>query len=112
MPRETTGLRGGLGNHVVIRLDDGTRFLMAHLPRESLRVTAGQRLAKGEPVAGCGNTGNSAEPHLHAQLMDGYTASIAVSLPWGIRGAGLTADAEPGDGLPVDEATFIARYSG
>ncbi len=36
----------------------------------SATVAEGQRVAVGEVVARCGNSGNTAEPHLHMQVQD------------------------------------------
>ena len=60
--RELTGPGRVLGNHVVLDLGDGVYAVLAHLRRGSLRVTKGQRVAAGEQVAECGNSGNSTEP--------------------------------------------------
>jgi murein DD-endopeptidase MepM/ murein hydrolase activator NlpD len=68
--RELLGPPGILGNHVVIRPDDGACVLVAHLQRYSLRVAVGDRVDQGTVVATCGNSGNSTEPHLHVQAMD------------------------------------------
>jgi len=58
------------GNHVMIRTDGGTVVALCHLKRNSAVVTLGQRVAAGGVVAGCGNSGNSTEPHLHVQAID------------------------------------------
>ncbi|HEX2315487.1 MAG TPA: M23 family metallopeptidase [Thermomonospora sp.] len=70
-----------LGNHVVLDLGDGVHAVLAHLRRGSLRVRPGQRVRAGEQVAECGNSGNSSEPHLHFQLMDGPRAVVAAGIP-------------------------------
>ncbi|MQS10161.1 peptidoglycan DD-metalloendopeptidase family protein, partial [Streptomyces sp. IF17] len=70
------------GNHVVIDLGNGVYAAMAHLRRGSIRVTAGDRVTAGRPIAECGNSGNSTEPHLHVQLMDGPDPATARGLPF------------------------------
>ncbi len=105
MIREARGPRGVLGNHLVIRLDDGTHFLMAHLQHGSIEVVRGDRVVAGQQVASCGNSGNSTEPHLHAQLMDTADPFTAVSLPWAIAGAG----PDGADVIPPNLAVFEAR---
>jgi hypothetical protein len=84
------------------RAADGVVAVLAHLRRGSLRVRVGQRVRAGEVLAECGNSGNSSDPHVHFQLMDGPDIETAHGLPfaWTYRdgtGAvhrGLPADAE------------------
>lgn len=59
------------GNYVVMALDCGVYALFAHLRHASIRVQVGQNVATKQQIAMCGNTGNSTQPHLHFQLMDG-----------------------------------------
>ena len=94
IPRELRGVRGVLGNHLVLRLDDGSHFVFAHLKRASLRVALGERVAAGAVVAECGNTGNSTEPHLHCQRQDVANTLVAVGLPWTIEPGGIPANGE------------------
>ncbi|GAA2830255.1 peptidase M23-like protein [Leucobacter komagatae] len=73
MLRELGGPGFVIGNHVVIRGEgglDGVYAAVAHLRRGSLRVKPGDRVTAGQVVGECGNSGNSSEPHVHAQLMD------------------------------------------
>ena len=79
--RELGGASHMLGNHVIIRHEDGTHAAYAHLRRHSSRVTGGERVVAGQPIACVGNTGNSSEPHLHVQLMDDAHPSAAAGLP-------------------------------
>jgi hypothetical protein len=90
--RELFGPSRILGNHVVIDLGDGVYALLAHLRLRSVRVTAGQRVAVGQQIAEYGNSGNSAWPHLHFQLMDHPSVLFAAGLPVCFR---------PADGGPV-----------
>lgn len=61
------------GNHVVMECA-GARVLMAHLMAGSIRVTPGEAVTEGEPVARVGNSGNSLEPHLHIDAKKGEAA--------------------------------------
>lgn len=79
--RELAGPVGVLGNHVVIRHADGTCVLMAHLQRRSLTVGCGDRVEAGDVIARCGNSGNSAEPHVHLQAMDTPSVWFAAGRP-------------------------------
>ncbi|MEV0321028.1 M23 family metallopeptidase [Streptomyces sp. NPDC050658] len=74
-----------LGNHVVIDIGDGVYAVFAHLRRGSLRVAVGDRVTAGQAVAACGNSGNSSDPHLHFQLMDGPDVMTARGVPFAWR---------------------------
>ena len=78
--------RGGpaalAGNHVVLALDGGQGFvLLAHLRRGSVAVRPGERVAPGDQVGHCGNSGNSTQPHVHLQVMDGADGETARGVP-------------------------------
>lgn len=79
--RELLGPGRILGNHVVLDLGAGVYALLAHLRRGSVRVRPGDRVATGQQLAECGNSGNSSEPHLHFQLMDHPSVLLAAGLP-------------------------------
>ena len=57
--RELLGPGGLLGNHVVLDVGDGTYAALAHLKRDSIRVTRGSTVRAGQQLAECGNSGNS-----------------------------------------------------
>ncbi|MGO3832705.1 MAG: M23 family metallopeptidase [Microbacteriaceae bacterium] len=83
--RQLGGTRWLLGNYVTIRAETtGGRSVyatVAHLQRGSVLVRAGDRVTAGQRIASCGNTGNSSEPHVHAQLQDHPRAMLADGLP-------------------------------
>ncbi|UYQ94229.1 M23 family metallopeptidase [Chitinophaga horti] len=54
-------------NMVVIETEEYTVFL-AHLKRGSVKVKEGDMIQKGQPLGAVGNSGFSAEPHLHIQV--------------------------------------------
>ena len=64
--RVTTFVRGGYGNLVIIRHDNGLETYYGHLSEISVKpndwVTAGQVIGKG------GSTGRSTGPHLHFEV--------------------------------------------
>jgi len=60
-----------VGNHVTIQTDAGTYVLVAHLQNGSVAVAKGQRVRTGAPLARCGNSGNTSQPHVHIQAMTG-----------------------------------------
>ncbi|WP_116947405.1 M23 family metallopeptidase [Jiangella endophytica] len=93
-----------LGNHVVLDLGDGVHAVYAHARRGSLRVAPGDRVVAGQPLAECGNSGNSSEPHLHFQLMDGPDIATAHGLRFTWRyqdGDGVARDGVPADGSTI-----------
>jgi urea transporter len=59
------------GNHVLIGMTGGHCALLAHLRQGSVAVVPGQWLAPGTPVARCGNSGRSTQPHLHLHVQEG-----------------------------------------
>jgi murein DD-endopeptidase MepM/ murein hydrolase activator NlpD len=81
MARELLGPGRILGNHVVLDLGGGVYAALAHLRRGSVRVRPGDRVAAGQKLAACGNSGNSTEPHLHFQLMDHPSVLLAAGPP-------------------------------
>ncbi len=58
------------GNFVVVDIGEGAFVLMAHLQQGSVTVKTGDRVVAGDPIARCGNSGNTVQPHLHLQVMD------------------------------------------
>lgn len=56
------------GNHVLLRTADAAFVLLAHLKQGSLRVKPGDWIEAGQVLAACGNSGRSAQPHLHLQV--------------------------------------------
>lgn len=59
------GKYGAEANIVKVMHDDGSFALYAHLSWDSIRVTPGERVRRGEYIAKSGNTGFSTGPHLH-----------------------------------------------
>lgn len=74
------------GNYLLIRHADHEYSLLAHLKPGSLLVKAGDRVARGQTVAACGNSGNTSEPHLHFQLQDGQNSFLSAGLPVAFEG--------------------------
>lgn len=60
------GYNGGYGNYVVISHPNGTQTLYGHL--NSVAVSRGNQVKKGEVIGGLGNTGHSTGPHLHFEV--------------------------------------------
>ncbi|WP_322410477.1 M23 family metallopeptidase [Microbacterium invictum] len=83
--RVAAGWRTLAGNHVIIQAGDAV-VALCHLAASSITVTAGRDVGIGDAIAGCGNSGNSTEPHLHVQAMDDLDPTRARARP--IRFAG------------------------
>lgn len=69
------------GNHVVLKHANGEYSLYGHMIYHSLTVKKGDIVKQGQPIGRIGNTGKSACPHLHFQLMNGPDYSTARGLP-------------------------------
>jgi urea transporter len=53
------------GNHLILRLDYGGVVKLAHFTKNGIVVKAGQRVAAGDLLGYCGNSGRSPVPHIH-----------------------------------------------
>lgn len=108
MIREFGGPGFIVGNHVTIRTDDGLYTAVAHLRQGSVSVRVGDVVRRGDPIAECGNSGNSSEPHVHAQLMDRQAFLLAQGVPMVFAGVALGVSVEPGVALPRNEEHMTA----
>jgi len=76
-------LEYGRANFVLVLHDDGTLGEYMHLAPSGVKVTPGDRVARGDPLALSGNTGFSTTPHLHFQVMTaGEDGRSARSFPF------------------------------
>lgn len=86
--RAAAGCVALAGNHVVIQADPRVFVALCHLRRGSVTVGPGDSVDPGQPVAQCGNSGNSTEPHLHVQATDrldpGSATSLVITFPGGL----------------------------
>ena len=69
--------RGGLkdeyfsdGNHIIIQHADGSIAQYWHLQKDGVIVKVGDAVKQGQPIGYSGNTGYTAFPHLHFQVID------------------------------------------
>ncbi|MEV5600563.1 M23 family metallopeptidase [Streptomyces sp. NPDC052299] len=92
--RTVGGSRRVVGNHIVLDLGDGTYAVYAHVQRGSLRVRPGDEVETGRLLGRCGNSGNSTEPHVHFQLMDGPDLETARGVPFTWHGVGVPGNGE------------------
>jgi hypothetical protein len=80
------GMAAVAGNHVIIALGtSGPYVALVHLRRGSVMVQPGQAVVAGQPLGSCGNSGNSTQPHVHVQVMDGLEAGTARGVPLAFR---------------------------
>lgn len=70
-PHSAMTLDNVLGNHVILKIDEQTYAVFAHLKPGSVRVKQGQRVRRGQVLGLLGNSGNTSAPHLHMHLMSG-----------------------------------------
>lgn len=78
------------GNHILIDHGDEEYSLLAHLQPEGILVKAGDSVKRGQPLARCGNSGNTSEPHLHFQLQKGKSFFCSPGLPITFTGVSAT----------------------
>ncbi|MGO1566396.1 MAG: M23 family metallopeptidase [Brachybacterium sp.] len=114
-----------LGNHVLLRAEaDGSAggaatggtpdgsvvAVLAHLRRGSVQVVRGERVTAGQQIAECGNSGNSSDPHVHFQLMDGTDITTAHGLPF--EWEYVSDEGAPQRGVPANEELFVVPPAG
>ena len=58
------------GNHIIIQHDDGSTAHYWHLEQNGVAVKMGEKVTKGQLIGFSGNTGYTAFPHLHFQVID------------------------------------------
>lgn len=68
------------GNYIVIQHAENEYSFIAHFKRKSITVKKGDSVVCGDVIGQCGNSGNSSEPHIHFQVMDGPKFSKSKSL--------------------------------
>jgi hypothetical protein len=86
MLTQTGRLRQGIGavagNYVILSTGSPGPYVgLVHLRQGSLLVQPGDNVAAAQPIAQCGNSGNSTQPHVHVQVMDSSELLRAHGLP-------------------------------
>lgn len=56
------------GNSIILNHGNGLYSQISHIKKESFKVKVGDYVKRGEPIALCGSSGRSPEPHIHFQL--------------------------------------------
>ena len=123
LARLRQGVGAIAGNYLIIALRDSGAFVaLVHLRAGSIRVAIGEKVTTGQPVANCGNSGNSTQPHLHLQVMDSPDLSIARGVPiafrrfreWprGAKHFQIRESGLPGEGAVVEPLPVLAADVG
>ncbi|MBN8252187.1 M23 family metallopeptidase [Priestia flexa] len=68
------------GNYVIIDHGNSEYSLLAHFKQGSILVKEGDLVYEGKWIGSCGNSGNSTEPHIHFQVMNGHNLFTSESL--------------------------------
>jgi murein DD-endopeptidase MepM/ murein hydrolase activator NlpD len=68
------------GNSVFLKTKNNEFILFAHFKQFSIKVKQGDKVKLGQVLGLCGNTGNSAEPHLHFHLQNVEDMNIATGV--------------------------------
>lgn len=66
------------GNYLLIEHSKKQYSFIAHLRNDSTLVRAGDSVKLGQKLGECGNSGNSAQPHIHYHLQNSATHSRIV----------------------------------
>jgi hypothetical protein len=69
-PVGNLGQKPSYGNHVLLDIGGGRYAVLAHLQQGSSRVSEGERVRVGQPIAAVGDSGDSLVPHLHFHVQD------------------------------------------
>jgi len=74
-----------LGNYIMLRHSPNLFSVLAHLKPGSTLIAPGSTVSAGQPIAECGNSGNSTAPHLHYQLQDSKQMIPGLKLAHGLK---------------------------
>lgn len=83
--RLAQGWQALAGNHVMIQTGAAV-VALCHLKQGSLEVGVGDHVVLGDPMAACGNSGNSTEPHVHVQAIDRLPIERAQAIEMNFNG--------------------------
>jgi hypothetical protein len=77
----------GEHNYIFVEHDDGTTAFYAHLMQNEVMVEPDDTVETGEPIALSGNSGYSAEPHLHFGVYADYPTVEGDDIPVNFKNA-------------------------
>jgi murein DD-endopeptidase MepM/ murein hydrolase activator NlpD len=63
------GVKGGYGNVIVLKHDNGVSTVYGHLSRFAAELSKGDKVKQGDIIGYVGTTGMSTGPHLHYEFM-------------------------------------------
>ncbi len=69
-----------LGNFTIITADEGFSVVLCHFRNGSVAAKRGSRVAAGDLIGLCGNSGQSTEPHLHIHAQSQAELGKSVAL--------------------------------
>jgi hypothetical protein len=101
-----------LGNYVVVATGAGRYVLYAHLKSGSVGHRIGEPVKTGDTIGLLGNSGETARPHLHFEVMDSPSPLAANGLPYVFHrfaGLGRLADGEAMAKVFKGEAAVIDK---
>jgi murein DD-endopeptidase MepM/ murein hydrolase activator NlpD len=75
-------LEDAAGNYIALDLGGGRFAFYEHLRPGSVRVSVGERVRRGQPIAALGFTGHSSGPHLHFHVADASSSLGAEGMPY------------------------------
>ncbi len=99
------------GNVISLELESKTYLVLAHLQPGSVLVHEGDTVQEGQPLARCGNSGHTSEPHIHIhhqrQQIDPDHPGFAEGLPLFFRDQ--DGPAMPSGGFEIVGGRAVAR---
>lgn len=76
------GIESIAGNYIIIKVENSDHYVaIVHLKMNSITVEENQKVAVGDMIAKCGNSGNSTQPHIHIQAMTSLNFNSTRGVP-------------------------------
>ena len=72
--------KNGFGYYVRQKLADGRRIYYGHMQKDSITVTKGQQIKKGDKLGVMGSSGNSTGAHTHIELRVAGTSKQSLDI--------------------------------